>query len=117
MNKEKIFHNKRIAFYVDSDKSIIYIKQGQSHSEYFEEIGHPEYINFVTRGYILNDHVLFYRGNNFEIPMNLTIKTILELVFSLNEPSIKWIGLGCIIGNVGEEWLPKITIKINTTKD
>jgi hypothetical protein len=26
INKEKIFHNKRIAFYVDSNKSIIYSK-------------------------------------------------------------------------------------------
>lgn len=117
MNKETIFHNKRTAFYVDSNKSIIYLKQGQSHSEYFKEIGHPEYINFVLRGYILNDHVLFYRGTNFDIPRSLTIKTIIELVSSIDKTSIKWVGLGCIIGEVGEEWLPKITIRINTTKD
>lgn len=111
--KEKIFHNKRIAFYIDSNKTIIYIKQGQSHSEYFKEIGHPEYINFITRGYILDNHIMLYRGNDFDIPTNLTIKTILELVSSINKPSIKWIGLGCFIGKVGEEWIPKVTIKIN----
>ena len=115
MNKEKIFHNKRIAFYVDSNKSIIYIKQGQSHNDYFKEIGHPEYINFVIRGYILNDHVMLYRGNDFDIPANITIKSIVELVSSINKTSIKWVGLGCVIGEVGEEWNPKITIKISTT--
>ncbi len=117
MSKEKEFHNHRIAFYINKDNSIVFIKKGQSHIEYFNEIGHPEYINFVTRGYILNDHIMFYKGNDFEIPWNLTFKTILELVSSINKPSIKWVGLGCIIGNVGEEWEPKITIEPNITKD
>ena len=116
MSKEKEFHNHRIAFYINKNNRIVFIKKGQSHIEYFNEIGHSEYINFVTRGYILDDHVMFYRGNDFEIPRNLTIKTILELVSSINKSSIKWVGLGCIIGNVGEEWNPKITIKINTAK-
>lgn len=115
MNKEEIFHNKRIAFYVDNNKNIIYIKQGQSHNDYFKEIGHPEYINFVIRGYILNDHVMLYIGNDFDIPVNITIKSIVELVSSINKTSIKWVGLGCVIGEVGEEWNPKITIKISTT--
>lgn len=115
MSKEKEFHNHRIAFYINKDNSIVFIKKGQSHIEYFNEIGHSEYINFVIRGYILDDHVMFYIGNDFEIPMNLTIKTILKLVSSINKSSIKWVGLGCIIGKVGEEWGPKISIKINTT--
>jgi len=117
ITKEKKFHNRRIAFYVNEDNIIVFIKKGQSHIEYFNEIGHSEYINFITRGYVLDDHVIFYKGNNFDIPKNLTIETILELVSSMNIPSIKWIGLGCIIGKVGEKWNPKITIKINTTKN
>ena len=114
MSKEKEFYNHRIPFYINKDNSIVFIKKGQSHIEYFNEIGHFEYINFVIRGYILDDHVMFYIGNNFEIPINLTIKTILKLVYSINKSSIKWVGLGCIIGKVGEEWNPKISIKINT---
>lgn len=114
MGKEKEFHNHRIPFYINKDNSIVFIKKGKSHIEYFNEIGHFEYINFVIRGYILDDHIMFYIGNNFEIPINLTIKNILKLVYSINKSSIKWVGLGCIIGKVGEEWNPKISIKINT---
>lgn len=115
--KEKEFHNHRIAFILHTDNTITFIKKGQSHIEYFNEIGHPEYIHFVTRGYLLNDHAIIYRGKDFRIPENFTIKDILEIVSSIKKRrsrfTIKWIGLGCIIGKVGEEWKPKITIKIN----
>lgn len=117
VEKEKEFLNNRIAFLINTDNTIVFIKKGQSLIEYLNEIGHPEYIYFVTRGYLLNDHVIFYRGNDFRIPENFTIKDILEIVSSIKKRrsrfTIKWIGLGCIIGKVGEEWRPKITIKIN----
>ena len=44
MTEEEKFHDKRKAFYIDAHNHIVFIKEGQSHKEYFDEIGHPEFI-------------------------------------------------------------------------
>lgn len=107
---EKLFHNKRLAFYVDTDMTIKYIPRGLSHIDYFKNILKPEYINFIWRGYILDDHAMLYRGNNFIIP-DASIHDILGIFSIINSKHpIKWMGLGCIIGEIGEEWKPQIVI-------
>lgn len=111
IKKEKLFHDKRIAFYVDNDTTIRYIPKGLSHAEYFNHIKKPEYIKFIWRGYILYDHVMLYVGNDFNIPKDISIQRIFDVFSAINsEHPIKWMGLGCIIGEIGEEWKPKIII-------
>lgn len=113
INKEKFFHNKRIAFYVDDDMTVRYIPRGFSHAEYFDSIKKPEYINFICRGYILGDHAMLYKGNDFSIPKDMSIQYVLDIFSMINiEHPIKWMGLGCIIGETGEEWKPKIVISV-----
>ena len=111
MSEEEKFHGKRKAFYIDVHDRIIFIKEGQSHKEYFNEIGHPEFMESSVRGYLLGNHMMFYKGENFEIPLSLTIEEILQYVYSIKIP-IKWVGLGCNIGKVGEEWPPKIKLEL-----
>lgn len=114
--KEQKFHNERKAFYIDSGE-IVWINKGLSHKEYFKSINHPEYINRRIRGYVLNDHILFYIGEEFRIP-NIDMKSLYLLSKTIQVETgnlIKWIGLGCIEGEVGEEWKPmfKITLDLS----
>lgn len=86
-----------------------------SHEEYFKMVHHPEYLESERiRGYLLEDHIILYVGKTFDIPMNITMQEIFNL-FKNNKIrgyNPKWIGLGCIKGEIGEEWEPQVKIFI-----
>ena len=59
----------------------------------------------------MDDHLILY-VNDYEIPnVNVVLMQYLFTYF----PDIKWIGLGCIKGEEGEEWKPRLVIRRNNT--
>lgn len=109
---EQEFHNKREAFFIEFNGTITFINKGMSHEEYFKMVHHPEYIDEIIRGYLLEDHIILYVGKNFGIPMYINMEGISKLLNNdkIRGYNIKWIGLGCIKGEIGEEWEPQIKI-------
>lgn len=105
------FHTNRVPFYIDSDTGIVKTPSSKflndSHAAWFSKEGIP-YLHTV-RGYIYDSFVMIY-VNNFEIP-NVSI-LIVDYLFAYF-PNIKWIGLGCDRGKVGEIWKPKYKIYRN----
>lgn len=114
MDKEKEFHNSRIAFYIDNEE-LIYIPQGYGHSEYFDEIGHPEYIDTKVRGYIKDDWVMCYIGKDFSYPCIDDRVFIYKHIMPMlqKEKGVSKLGLGCKKGEIGEQWMPLVHLKLN----
>lgn len=114
MDKEKEFHNSRTAFYIDNEE-IIYIPDGYGHSDYFEEIGHPEYIDTKVRGYIKDDLVMCYIGKDFSLPCIddrvFIYKSIMPML--QKEKGVSKLGLGCEKGEIGEQWIPLVHLRFN----
>lgn len=78
---------------------------GTSHAKWFSDEG----ITFLhtIRGYLIEDEYIMIYSNDFEIPdMNVKIISYLFEFF----PTIKWIGLGCEKGKIGEVWQPKLKV-------
>ena len=105
----KDFHNKRKAFYFLNEQEIIVIPEDMDHFEFFTKMNMPEMIETNIRGYFLDDHVLVYIGNDFRIPdiTILALQTIKEFF-----KTIKWIGIGCKVSDVGNVWEPIMKIKL-----
>lgn len=112
-NKERQFHNNRIAFFCFN--RIVLIDKGFSHEEYIMKHYSNDrtiidfFLNMFPRGYIKDNILYLYQGINFGIPKNIPC-SVLSLI---KEFDIKKIHLGCVIGEPGETWLPLqiITIK------
>lgn len=110
MTKEEEFHSKRKSFYINSDTLLIKFPTAKhtkcSHAKWFSDEGVP-YIHTI-RGYLSEDeeYVMLY-SNDFEIP-DVIVKFI-NYIFEYF-PNIKWIGLGCNKGKIGESWTPKLKV-------
>lgn len=111
MNIEE-FHKLRQPFYIDGDTLNVKFPTSQkyrdcSHAEWFSDIGYP-YCHTI-RGYYMEteEPYLMIYWNDFEIP-NVTILLVPYLFEYF--PKVKWIGLGCDKGNIGEIWNPKLKI-------
>jgi hypothetical protein len=108
---EQEFHTIRQSLYLD-DNLNIKVATGKyanlSHAEWFSVIGYP-YVHTV-RGYYMktedDEYVILY-WNDFEVP-NVNA-SLFAYIFSYF-PNIKWLGLGCNVGKIGEPWKPKYKI-------
>lgn len=106
---EEEFHKKRKPFYLESDTLLVKFPTSKhmdcSHAKWFSEIGYP-FVHTV-RGYYIKDEYIMLYWNDFEIPnVNASVFSYLFDFF----PTIKWIGLGCNKGALGEVWTPKLKI-------
>jgi len=106
---EQEFLQKRKPIYVDPDSGLATIVSNQNlKDKNFAEILSNQKIYWLNtiRGYIMDDHLMLYI-NDYEIP-NFAIGTC--IYFFNFFPDIKWIGLGCNKGCVGEVWPPKLKV-------
>lgn len=109
---EQEFHNIRKPFYLDVETLLVKFPTSKhmnvSHAQWFSEIGYP-YVHTV-RGYYMkteSDEYIMLYWNDYEVPnVNASLFSYLFDYF----PTIKWIGLGCNKGTVGEIWEPKYKI-------
>lgn len=107
--KEKTFLETREPFWLeDSDLRITMPASSDKHdihSHLSKKYGY-NWI-FCIRGYwIPGKYIMLYTGN-YSIP-NVTVY-VLQYLFNYFD-DIKWIGLGCIIGEVGEVWSPQLVV-------
>lgn len=107
------FHKLRKPFYLDPDTLLVKFPTQKhmdcSHAVWFTEMGYP-YIGTI-RGYYYKtdeDEFIMIYTNNFAVP-NLTIITFNYLFEYF--PTVKWVGVGCIIGEIGDIWKPQIVVK------
>jgi len=106
---EQEFLKKRQPIFVDPESGIAMIVSNQNLKDRnFAEILSNLKIYWLNtiRGYVWEDHLMLYI-NDYEIP-NFAIGTC---VYFFNFfPDIKWIGLGCNKGHVGDLWEPKLKV-------
>lgn len=106
---ESDFHKLRKPFYLDDNTLLIKFPTSKhmntSHAEWFSQEG-ISYLYTIRGYYIENSYVMLYT-NDFEIP-NIAAQVLIYLFEYF--PTIKWIGLGCNKGNIGEVWKPKLKI-------
>lgn len=114
MELEEFYKTNR-PFYIDPNTGSAYFSSAKyltmSHAEWFTDI-HMQWIGIV-RGRVFitddhnDDHILLY-VNNFNIPG--TNMDVLPYLFE-HFPTVKWVGLGCYIGKLGEEWKPQLKVE------
>lgn len=109
---EREFHLNRKPFYIDTDTLLVKFPTQKhmdvSHAKWLSEIGYP--FSHTIRGYYMktdNDEYLMLYWNDYEIPN--VVAALFTYLFEYF-PTVKWIGLGCHKGKVGEIWKPKLII-------
>lgn len=106
--KEKEFLSNRIPFFLDDESRINIINKNdanQKHSDICDKYHYNWHLHI--RGYLSpNEFVMLYIAD-YEIP-NCT--TWLIQYFFNKFPDIKWVGLGCIKGKIGEYWRPRMVV-------
>lgn len=114
MDKSLDFHKLRKPFYLDNDTLLVRTPSAKhmntSHAEWFSSEGIP-YLHTV-RGYYIpsydgSEEYLMIYSNDFEIP-NIICNIFIYLFDYF--PNVKWIGVGCNKGKIGEIWSPKLKI-------
>lgn len=110
---EQEFLNIRMPFWLEGDDLRIAMPSNVSdkndtHAHLCKKFGYN--FMYAIRGYwIPKDHVTMYTAN-YAIP-NMTVY-VLNYIFEYFK-DIKYIGLGCIIGEPGEIWKPQLVIPRN----
>lgn len=111
---ESEFLEKRTPIYIDNETALSVLVnntdlKNKKFSEIFFKLHYP-WLN-TTRGYILNNHMMLY-VNDYEIP---NVNVVLFQYLFTYLPNIEWIGLGCIKGEKGELWKPRLVIRKDNT--
>lgn len=111
---ENEFLEKRTPIYIDNETALSVLVnntdlKNKKFSEIFFKLHYP-WLN-TTRGYILNNHMMLY-VNDYEIP---NVNVVLFQYLFTYLPNIEWIGLGCIKGEKGELWKPRLVIRKDNT--
>lgn len=111
-DKVEKFLSERTPIYIDNETALaVMVNNSNLKNKTWAEILfnlHYPWIN-TTRGYLKDDHLVLYM-NDYEIPsINVCLLQYLFTYFS----QVSWIGLGCVKGEPGEEWTPKLVIKRN----
>lgn len=101
-------HKKRVAFVIVNGKPIFVENSTKSHLELCKELGVDE-SNFdnITRGFFLNDYIVFYCGN-FETNDDVVFdakKYCIEICNYLKLSDVN-IYCGLKIGKLGDIWPP-----------
>ena len=106
--KEEEFLKGRIPFFLDDNSNIVIptsTYRNETHIELSERYHYSWHTN--PRGYVKPDEFVMMYIADYEIP-NVTA-WLIQYVFN-KFPNIKWIGLGCIKGKIGEYWRPRMVI-------
>ena len=106
--KEQEFLEGRIPFYLDDNSSIVVPTAGYrtlKHVELCDKYHYSWHSN--VRGYVKPDEYAMMYIADYEIP-NVTA-WLIQYVFN-KFPDIKWIGLGCNKGKIGEYWRPRMVV-------
>ena len=111
---ENEFLEKRTPIYIDNETALSVLVnntdlKNKKFSEIFFKLHYP-WLN-TTRGYIFNNHMMLY-VNDYEIP---NVNVVLFQYLFTYLPDIEWIGLGCIKGEKGELWKPRLVIRKDNT--
>ena len=111
---EKNFLSERTPLYIDNETAQAVIVNNSTlkdatFAEIFSHLHYPWL--FTTRGYIKDNHIILY-VNDYDIP-NINI-SLLQYLFTYF-PSIDLVGLGCIKGNPGEWWKPRLVVRRNNS--
>lgn len=109
---EKEFLEKRTPFWLEGESLLIRVPNNSDkndiHAHLCKKFGYSWV--FAIRGYYWpGSHVQIYTGN-YQMP-NITIY-VLSYLFEFFK-DIKYIGIGCIIGEPGEIWTPQIVVTKN----
>jgi len=106
--KTESFHSKRIAFLIINNDILFLKNSTMSHLQWAKSIGiSEEKFNNITRGYCLNNDMVFYKGN-FEFD-DLVIEDANKFASKIKENcnlSFAKVYAGLDVGN-GEIWPPK----------
>lgn len=110
-NKEKVetFHKQRTAFII-LDNRVLYLKNSKlSHLQWAKNLGIDETkFNSLTRGYILNNDIVFYKGNfDFDEQVIDNAKKFSETIKKECSLSQANVYAGLIIGKIGTIYPPK----------
>jgi len=103
------FHKQRVAFII-LDNDILYLQNSRlSHLQWAQSIGINESkFNSLTRGYVLNNNIVFYKGNfDFDdhvIEDAYKYANSIKSKLSLNQAKVY---AGLIIGEVGTIYPPQ----------
>ena len=112
---EEEFLTLRKPFYLSDDTLLVRTPTSKhmnaTHAQWFHDVGIP-YVQTIRGYYIQNSHITLYI-NDFEIPS--VSPHVLIYLFEYF-PDIKYIGLGCNKGKVGEIWRSKLQVYKNDTK-
>ena len=106
---EQEFLETRVPFWLEGDDLRVTIPSANDRNEIHSYLSKKFGFSwmFAIRGYIWpNSHIQLYTAN-YNIP-NVTVYVI-SYLFELFK-DIKYIGLGCIIGNPGEIWKPQLVV-------
>ena len=106
------FNTIRRPFYFDMDTMLVKFPDARhanmSHAEWFADYGLPW--AHMVRGYYWKhngeEFVMIY-WNDFEIP---NVTAIIFCYIFEHFTNIKWIGIGCEKGKLGEIWQPKLKV-------
>lgn len=104
------FLEERIPLFIDRETGqIIQVTTSKIKDLTFPEIFTHFRIPWIgtIRGYKLNNFIIFYT-NDYEIP-NIGLDFV-SYTFTYF-PDVEWVGLGCIKGQVGELWEPRLVIR------
>lgn len=106
------FHELRKPFIVEPDSMLVKFPttkhMNKSHAEWFTDVGYT-WIH-TLRGYYMKteeDEFIMLYWNDFEVPN--VVASLYSYLFEFF-PTIKWVGLGCHKGKIGEIWKPKYKI-------
>lgn len=110
---EQEFHEKRTAFYVEDgyEHKVVILPSGKSHKE---ALGwrYDAVEEYCVRGYVKDRVLMLYQGENFEIPTaDYDLEKILRTL-NITKSQLDYIGLGCKVGEVGEQWEPLEKIEL-----
>jgi len=110
-NKESIenFHKHRIAFII-LKKQVLFLKNSTlSHLQWAKTLGiDKNEFNCLTRGYVLNNNIVFYKGNfDFDKQVIEDARTFANTIKSNCSLTCAKVYAGLIVGPIGTIYPPK----------
>lgn len=109
MSKIEEFLENRIPLYIDENVRIHVVPKNNRKDSLINILQKDGYSWIATtRGYYneQEQYVMLYT-NNFEIPNCYVL--LIQAIFAYF-PNIKWVGLGCIVGEPGDYWEPILKV-------
>lgn len=103
------FHLKRIAFLIFNNKVLFLRNSTKSHLQWAKELNiSEEEFNLITRGYSIDDKIVFYKGNfDSDQQVESDAKKFSNEIAKFCNLSCAEVYCGLIVGKPGEIYKPK----------